>query len=132
MSDKSTILKTFNNYFFEFIQDIITVFPENADLKASKTALELLKKGNPTCIIKIWNTYVYEKYKDVIYNGDISFFLDKDYNTDLTDLSNSGEIMKAIDKMREPLRNMGEDSKDHALKYLQNLCKLSSIYAMMK
>ena len=132
MSDKSSILKAFNTHFFEFIQDIIFIFPENTDLKATKTALEMLKRGNPTCIIKIWNANVYEKYKDVINNGDISFFFDKDYNADVSSMSNSGEIVKAIDKMREPVRNMSEESKSHSLKYMQNLCKLSCMYMTMQ
>jgi basic membrane lipoprotein Med (substrate-binding protein (PBP1-ABC) superfamily) len=131
MSDKSTILKTFNSHFFEFIQDIINLFPENTDLKSTKTAMELIKKANPTVIIKAWNTYVYEKYKDVINNGDISFFFDKDYKNDLTNLSNSGDIMKAIDKMREPVKDVSEENKAHSLKYIQNLCKLSNLYSSM-
>ena len=132
MSDKSSILKAFNNHFFEFIQDIIFIFPENTDLKATKTALEMLKRGNPTGIIKIWNANVYEKYKDVINNGDISFFSDKDYNADLSRMNNAGEIMKAIDKMRDPVRNMSEENKGHSLKYMQNLCKLSCMYMTMQ
>ena len=131
MGDKSTILKAFNTHFFEFIQDIINIFPENSDLKATKTALDLLKKANPSLIIKVWNTYVYEKYKDVIYSGDISFFFDKDYNSDLSNMSNAGDIMKAIDKMREPVKSMSEENKTHSLKYIQNLCKMSNIYALL-
>lgn len=131
MSDKSTILKTFNNHFFEFIQDIINLFPENTDLKSTKTVIELLKKANPTVIIKAWNKHVYEKYKDVINNGDISFFIDKDYKNDLANLSNSSDIMQAIDKMREPVKNMSDENKAHSLKYIQNLCKLSNLYSSM-
>jgi hypothetical protein len=130
--DKSTILRTFNIHFFEFIQDIINIFPENTDLKTTKTAMELIKKANPTMIIKVWNKHVHEKYKDVINNGDISFFFDKDYKNDLQKLANSDDIMKAIDKMREPVKSMSEENKAHSLKYIQNLCKLSNIYMSMQ
>ena len=128
MTDKSTIIKAFNNHFFEFIQDVINIFPENEDLKSTKTGLELFKKANPTCIVKAWHYFVYEKYKDVIDKGDITFFFEKDYNNDLTYMANSGEIMKAIDKIREPVRNMGDENKVHTMNYIKNLCKLSEIY----
>lgn len=128
MTDKSTVLKAFNNHFFEFIQDIINIFPENEDLKTTKTALEFFKKANPTCIVKSWHYFVYQKYKDVILAGDITFFFEKDYNNDLSYMSNAGEIMKAIDKIREPVRNMGDENKAHTMRYIQNLCKLSDVY----
>ena len=131
MSDKSTILKAFNNHFFEFIQDIIIIFPENSDLKSTKTALEFFKKANPTCIIKAWHHYVYEQYKDVIESGDIVFFFEKDYKNDLTNMANAGDIMKAIDKIRDPIKNMGDENKTHAMKYIQNLCKLSEVYTKL-
>jgi hypothetical protein len=128
MNDKSTVLKAFNNHFFEFIQDIINIFPENEDLKSTKTGLEFFKKANPTCIAKAWEYFVHEQYKDVIEKGDITFFFEKDYNNDLTYMSNAREIMKAIDKIREPVRNMGDENKAHTMKYIQNLCKLSGVY----
>jgi hypothetical protein len=128
MNDKSTVLKAFNNHFFEFIQDIIEIFPDNYSLKNTKTGLEFFKKANPTSIVKAWEYFVHEKYKDVIDKGDITFFFEKDYNTDLTYMSNAGEIMKAIDKIREPVRNMGDENKEHTMKYIQNLCKLSGVY----
>ena len=48
--DKSTILKGFNNHFFEFVEDIITTFPENQDLKTSKMSFELFRKANPDSV----------------------------------------------------------------------------------
>lgn len=128
MSDKSIILKSFNNHFFEFLQDIITIFPENEELQFTKTKMEMLKKANPICIIKGWYFFVFEKYNNIISNGDITFFFDKDYKQDLEYMKNSGEIMNVINKLREPIRNMSDTNKEHTLKYMQNLCKLSNIY----
>jgi len=128
MTDKSLILKSFNNHFFEFLQDIITIFPENEDLQFTKTKMEMLKKANPSCIIKAWYYFVFEKYNNIIFSGDITFFFDKDYKQDLQYLKNPNEIMNIIDKLREPIRNMSDINKEHTLKYMQNLCKLSDIY----
>jgi hypothetical protein len=128
MSDKTTISRAFNSHFFEFIDDILRIFPENRELKDAKTAFELFKKFNPTSIIKAWQTFVYTPYKDVIEQGNITFFFDKDYRTDLDHIHNSGEIMKIIDKIREPIKNMGDSNKAHSTKYIQNLSKLSLLY----
>lgn len=128
MSDKSIILKAFNNHFFEFLQDIIRIFPDNEHLQFTKTKLEMLKKANPICIIKAWYFFVFEKYNNIISNGDISFFFDKDYKQDLEYMQNSSEIMNVINNIREPIRNMSDENKGHTLKYMQNLCKLSDNY----
>jgi hypothetical protein len=128
MSDKTTILRGFNNTFFEFLTAVQEIFPENNDIKDAKIGLELLKKANPTCIVKAWNYFVYEPYKDEISKGDITFFCDKDYQTDLSYMSNSDEIMKAINRIREPVKSMGEENKKTALTYVSNLCTLSNLY----
>lgn len=60
--DKSSILKAFNNHLFEFVDDIITIFPENNDIKTTKTFFEMTKKGNVTLLIKIWFTFVETPY----------------------------------------------------------------------
>jgi len=129
MSDKTTILRAFNTHFFEFIDDILRIFPENRELKDAKTAFELFKKFNPTSIIKSWQTFVYTPYKEVIDAGNIEFFFNKDYSQDLTNFANAGEIMKTIDVLREPIRNMTPENKNHCMNYINNLCKLSSMYS---
>ena len=128
MTDKTTILKAFNSHFFDFLADIISVFPDNQDLAVAKTSFETIKKANPTIILKAWKNYVYTPYKDVIDGGDITFFLEKDYSSDLSILANSGEIMKIIDKLRQPIKEMDDVNKEHSIKYIQNLSKLSMLY----
>lgn len=128
MADKSTILKTFNAHFFEFLDDIIRIFPENNDIATARKSFETVKKANPTIIIKVWNKYVYAPYKDIIEQGNIEFFFEKDYNSDLGSISNGKEVMRIIDTLRDPLRSMDTVNKSHSAKYLINLSKLSSLY----
>ena len=129
MTDKSTLMRAFNTHFFEFLDDIIAIFPENKDISIARTSFDTIKKANPTAILKAWYQFVYMPYKDVIEGGDINFFFDKDYRSDLSHLSNSNEIMKTIDKIREPIRSMGDSNKAHSIKYIQNLSKLSFMYS---
>ena len=128
MSDKSAILKTFNTQFFAFLNDIVSILPDNMDIKTAIKSFETIKKANPTIILKVWSSSVYLPYKTSIDNGDIDFFVNKDYKEDLNYISNSQDVMKVIDTIREPIRSMNEVNRSHTMKYIQVLSKLSELY----
>lgn len=128
MTDKSNILKTFNAHFFEFLDDIVRIFPENADIATARKSFETIKKANPTIILKVWHKHVYSQYKEVIDQGKVEFFFEKDYGDDLGSVSGGKDVMRIIDTLREPLRSMNDANKQHTAKYLLNLSKLSSLY----
>ena len=73
MSDKSTVLKTFNTQFFAFLEDVKTIFPENKDVASAKKSFELIKMANPSIIIKVWYSYIYTPYHEEIEKGNIDF-----------------------------------------------------------
>ena len=126
--DKSSILKAFNNHLFEFIDDLIVIFPDNNDMKTTKTFFEMTKKGNVTLLIKIWFTYVHTPYGELLEQGNLEYFINKDYSEDMVNLTNARDILSAIDKIRNPIKDMSDSSKENALKYLNNLNKLSKLY----
>ena len=128
MSDKSTIMKTFNTHFFQFLDDILVIFPENKDIKTAKKSFETIKMANPTAIIKAWSTFIYLPYCEALDAGNIDFFFEKDYGSDLSGLTNGSEILKIIDTLRGPVREMSDTSRGHTMKYIQNLSKLSLLY----
>lgn len=121
----SVILKTFSNHIQDFIEDVERVFPEDRDIRRAKTAIETLKKTNPRLLILGWKEHVSVKYGETIMAGDISFFLEKDYNTDV---EGDMTILDAIRRLREPIKQMGEENQNKVMKYIQNLTKLSIIY----
>jgi hypothetical protein len=122
-------MRAFNNHFFDFLDDIITIVPNNVDLPTSRDSFMTIKRANPTSIIKAWYLHIYTPYKNVINKGDITFFFDKDYYEDISHLSNVDNIMKIIDTLRTPIRDMGETNKEHSMKYIQNLTELSRVYS---
>lgn len=130
-TDKSTILKTFNQTFFDFMNDVISIFPENADIVAGKKFFEITKKANPTIIIKIWHSAIYSPYKEVINAGDITFFFEKNYEEDLGSFENAGEVLKFIDSFRGPIKMMSDTNKAHSMQYIQILSRLSDVYNTM-
>jgi hypothetical protein len=123
-----SILKVFNEQLLEFVDDLLRLFPDDPDLKASKVAVRALKKVNPKSLLTNWQYYVTDRYKKEIYNGDIEFFINKDYKGDIDDVEDKGGAMMAIERLRPALLKIGDENKGKTTKYLQNLTKLSELY----
>jgi len=123
-TDKSTLLRAFNKHFFEFMDDIIAIYPDSTDIISGRASFDVIKRANPTAILKVWHQYIYSPYKTVIDNGDIRFFFEKDYGQDLVDLANPKEIMDIIDRIRGPIKQMDPTNQSHTAKYFQNLMML--------
>jgi hypothetical protein len=126
--DKSTVLKAFNSLFFDFVDDILHIFPENKDLTVARNTFETIKQANVTAIIKAWYTFVYVPYNVVIEQGNLDFFFDKDYAGDLRESKHQSKVMEVIDTLRQPLKNMSQENREHSVNYLRNLCKLCVVY----
>ena len=118
-------LLAFNDHFIEFVNDIQSVFPEDKDILIAKNSFLAIRKANPKLIVKIWNSYIVNKYKKQIENCDLGFFLEKDYSQDISNTEYSDKIMEAIDRLRGPIKNMSKQSQDKTMKYIQNLTKLA-------
>lgn len=126
--DKSTVMRTFNTHFIDFFNDIITIFPEKIEIQTAKTAFESMKRSNPSLVIRLWYSHIYLKYSEAIEKGDIDFFFNKDYNSDLSETQSNNEIISFINEFREPLKNMNPTNREHSIKYIQNLSKLSVLW----
>jgi hypothetical protein len=123
----TNLLTIFNDHFVEFLTDIHNVFPDDADILTAKNSLIAIRKANPKLIVRIWLKYVANPYKERIIAGDVNFFVEKDYSTDLTRSGNADQIMECIDRLRNPVKNMTPDNQAKTMKYIQNLCKLANM-----
>ena len=126
--DKSQILKGFNDHFVEFVEDVERVFPDDNDISTVKESFIQMRKANPRLVIKAFNEYFLNKYRREIESGNIDFFIKKDYNTDLSVVGDSDYILKKIDVLRNPVKNMNQEDQNKVIKYIQNLSKLCDIY----
>ena len=131
MVDKSTLMRSFNTHFVEMMTDIISLNTNNSELKSGLNSFEMVKNLNPSLVIKTWHLKVVTPYHDIIKTGDISFFCEKDYTQDLGKLSNANDIISIIEKIREPIRSMSSNDKQHTIKYIQNLCILADMYSKL-
>jgi hypothetical protein len=120
----TNLLSVFNDHFSEFVNDIHSVFPDDADILTAKNTLIAIRKANPKLLVKIWVNYVSTPYKEQIEAGDINFFINKDYSTDLVKNDNADKIMESIDRLRNPVKQMSTENQAKTMKYIQNLSKL--------
>lgn len=123
----SSVLKGFNNHLIEFIDDLIFVFPGDMDIKVAKTTVSTMIKFNPSKMIKIWNKHIC-KYSKEIEEGNIEYFLKKDYSEDVANVNEVDNLDEMIERLRIPIRNMGKENQDKSIKYIQNLTKLCKLY----
>jgi len=123
-----SILKAFNNHLLEFIDDLIVIFPEDLDIRTSKTFVKGIIKVNPKMISKYYYENIAVTYKNQFENADISFFINKDYNEDLGEDWKTNKIKATMDRWRNVLKNTKTENKNKAMKYFQNLSKLAEIY----
>jgi len=122
-----SLLKAFNNHLLEFVEDVIRIFPTNLDIKTGKTFIEGIKRVNPKKIITYWRDNILMLYEKEILEGDISFFINKDYKNDI---GTEAQTLKVLEDIRKLVKETTKENKDKAMKYIQNLTKLCKLYFM--
>lgn len=120
------VLSTFITQLDECLEDISKVYSSDTRFVRCKLYLDTLKKTNPRMIINTWKTQVADKYEQHILEGDIDYFLNKDYTQELPVYNPT--IDQAIQDLRKAIRSMSEENKKKSIQYIQNLCKLSKLY----
>ena len=120
----------FNNLFFKLVDTIIQYFPDDPAIRAAEKSLVAIKKMNPTLIYRVWVFYVDKPYKKEIQSSNIDFFIYKDYSNDLKDYAAVHDyktIADAIDRFREPIKNMDQENQNIIMGYIQSLSKLADM-----
>ena len=123
----SSILKAFCNHLIEFLDDVIRVFPENLDIRTGKTFIESIKRVNPRRLIVLWKECVMDLYEEQINDGDLDFFINKNYNSDLGE-NGTDKGKQIIEDLRFLVKGASLESQEKAMKYIQNLTKLCKLY----
>jgi len=127
--DKSQLLTIFNKQFKEFVEDISRVFPNNKDISTLKSSIGHILMITPKTVYKGYKKHVIDQYREQIEAGDINFFIDKDYASDLTKIgSGNNAILEKIDCLRGPVRDMNPTEQTNVIKYMQNMMKIADLY----
>ena len=122
------ILSTFNLQLTECLEDISKIYNTDKRFVKCKLYVDGIKKANPSLLIKSWKKFIADKYDKQIEEGDFEYFLEKDYSEDLSTIEVNSTIESTISELRSVIRDMTEENKSKALKYVQNLTKLSKLY----
>ena len=127
MSNNPLIMATFLKQMDECLEDISKTYSTDSRFSKCKLYFETMKRTNPRMIITTWKTMVTDKYDAQIQEGNIEYFLEKDYAEDAQDLY-TPTVDSTIQELRTTIKKMSPENKEVSLKYLQNLCKLSKLY----
>jgi len=114
-------LEKFNVTFTEFIDDVISLFPNDSDLRMYKTAIVTAIKFDNKLAINIFNDSVVNKYGKQLLDRDESFFLNHDYN----EVGINKEYNALIDKVKNYWTTMNDENKNIVWKYFKVLILLS-------
>lgn len=126
-----SIVKAFNDHFADFVADVRRVFPDDPDIATSHTAFMTLRRSNPKLALVAFRDWVARPYASEIKNGDLGFFISKDYRSDVRDHGggeSDGWVLAKIDALRDPVGRMSPDDQQKVMKYIQNLSKLCDLY----
>lgn len=126
---KKQYLAAFNNQFTEFLEQVLQIFPGHVEITTFKNTIGTLKKANPGLLIRIWYDHICKNYMDEIEKGNITYFLEKDYAQDIQHVSDVKGVVDAINKIRNPINEMGVKNQQTSMQYILNLSKLSKLYS---
>ena len=124
---QKSLKQVFCTQLIEFMDDVLTIFPNNLDLKTGKTFIIGLTKVSKKKLVEIWKTSVVDIYEHEIMNGDTEYFINKDYTEDLGE-GGTDKMMSVIEDVRKLMRKTSKENKNKAIKYLQNLTKICKLY----
>jgi hypothetical protein len=133
-NDKKEILEAFNKHFCELIEDVYRVFPNDNVVSVANKSIGVYVMVYKKSIIQIYKREVVDIYLKEIENGDLNFFIDKNYHDDISNgdyKENSDFIMNKIDYIKSIVKTMTKEHQENVMKYFQNLATLCKLYYSM-
>jgi hypothetical protein len=128
-TNKQTLMRAFNSHFADFIDDVLSVFPDNTELQSAKTSFGAARAANPSLVVRAWHKCVFLPHEEAIVAGDISFFVDPARSPNLSGFQNPDAVSKIVDRFRGPVSQMSEESRSNVMAYIQVLSQVAAAYA---
>lgn len=126
--EKNELLNTFNNHFKEMVNDVSTIYPNDLLLKMLHKSLNVLFMVSKKNLINFFKDYIISKYYDEIMNGDLSFFINKNYDNELSDDYKSNNIIQNIEYVKSLVKNLEETEQVKIISYFKNLITICKLY----
>jgi hypothetical protein len=126
--NKNTYYELFNNKCFEFINDLLTSFPEFKDQFLSiKTGLNLISNLDVKSPCNIYKNHVLSKYGNAIDNTDETIFLKEDKFYDYENKNDEEYWGSFINNIKTIWVGLNNENKEAIWKYFKLLNTLSRL-----
>ena len=129
--EKTSWFKLFNSTYFELLKMMKDNSDKNKDFLRFYKQNMFLKRANVKLFIRTWYTNITRFYMEPILNGNIQFFLEKDYSAEINenkDFSNSYSIESYVQYFKEIYNTLKQEDVDAFVEKVQELTKLSKLY----
>lgn len=130
--NKKECLSMFLKHYFNYLSFLNKYIKNPKHSKKFKIFIEknyLVKKTNPSYLIKTWYTKISDPYLVYIKNKNKEFFMNKDYSTELQDeVKKEVNINSITEQCKIIFNTINDEEKDIIWKYLKILSELSSLY----
>ena len=122
-----TPISEFNEVYFQFLKFIKTHM-EDSNFKTFYRKNKFMRETNPKFFIRTWYNRIGSKYHSQVMMRDISFFLNKNYEDDVSDSGESNMLLKYINKFKESYDTLNDEIKENFLNYIIVLTDKSFVY----
>lgn len=122
MASKAVYIDLFNEKTEEFLKELAGSFPEVQQFSQFKSGFSFLKNIDKKQPQQIFNTYVYNEFKEHIINENEAFFLTNEYDIKSERKEHWTEFIKNI---RNIWCGLDKDNKDVIWKYFKVLVVLN-------
>lgn len=129
--NKKDAFRLFNQYYFELLNMMKKYSEKSMEFKKFYTYNYMLKKTNIKLFIRTWNETITKLYFNEIINGNIEYFLNKDYSQDMRgneDFVKTYNINTYIIYFKKIYNNLKKELVDIFVEKIQQLTSLSRIY----
>ena len=122
-----TPISEFNKEYFEFLK-FIKEHIEDSNFKTFYRKNQIVRETNPKMFIRTWYECIGSKYHEQVMKSDISFFLNKNYEDDVSTSGEPNKLLHYINKFKESYETLDEIIKSTFLYFIITLTDKSFVY----
>lgn len=128
--DKQSLVKIFNDKLYEFVSDLLLIYPEDIDLYTFKSSLNVIWLIDDKKTIKIFNRYVVEKYRTELSSRNEQFFIDYSFDNEIQQYTKNETdfSIQLMNKLKSYWSDMKNENKTIVFKYFDVLIAICDKY----
>jgi hypothetical protein len=120
-------IREFNDVYFQFLKFIKSNM-EDPNFRSFYRKNKFMKETNPKFFIRTWYERIGSKYHEEVMKRDISFFLNKSYEDDVSDTGESNMLLIYINKFKKSYDTLDNEIREKFLNYIIILTDKSFVY----